>query len=48
MFWDHKSNTPMVTMTDLKDLSSCNAQSVSQSVIDIINKHGIDPKRCSV
>lgn len=47
-FWSQKNNTAVVTMSQLIDIPKCNADTVATTVINTINKDGLDIKKCSL
>lgn len=47
-FWSQKDNAPIVTMSRLINIPKCNADTVSTTVINIINEDGLDIKKCSL
>src|SRR2546423_14030291 len=48
MYRDIKQNMPITTIVDLKDMNKCDAESVSESVIETCDNHNIDVKKCMV
>ncbi len=46
MYWNETKNLPDVSLVEMKDLITCDAKTVAQTIIDTCNKYSIDIRIC--